>query len=135
MLRDHITRRTANTIGVLLLLCQKSFICCNNTLWVRTRSFEVYSIQHYVIKFCQCLAAGRWFSPGTPVFSTNKTNHQDITEILLKVVLNTIIQPPTTEDTYWLVFIPVFSRTLRYFTFGCIWFLFIQRLIYNIFVL
>ena len=30
------------------------------------------------------------FSPGTPVSSTNKTDHHDIAEILLKVVLNTI---------------------------------------------
>jgi hypothetical protein len=30
------------------------------------------------------------FSPGTPVSSTNKTGRHDITEILLKVVLNTI---------------------------------------------
>jgi hypothetical protein len=36
-------------------------------------------------------AAGRWFSSGTPVSSTNKT---DITEILLKVVLNTITLTP-----------------------------------------
>ena len=35
----------------------------------------------------------RWFSPGTPVSSTNKTDLHDITEILLKVALNTIIQP------------------------------------------
>jgi hypothetical protein len=35
---------------------------------------------------------GLWFSPGTPVSSTNKTDHHDITEILLKVVLNTINQ-------------------------------------------
>jgi len=34
--------------------------------------------------------AGRWFSPGTPVFSTNKTDKYDIVEILLKVALNTI---------------------------------------------
>jgi hypothetical protein len=35
---------------------------------------EVYSIQHYVIKLvCQWLATGQWFSPGTPVSSTNKT--------------------------------------------------------------
>jgi hypothetical protein len=34
--------------------------------------------------------ADRWFSPGIPVSSTNKTDHQDITEILLKVALNTI---------------------------------------------
>ena len=33
--------------------------------------------------------AGRWFSPGTTVSSTNKTDRHDITEILLKVVLNT----------------------------------------------
>jgi hypothetical protein len=32
-----------------------------------------------------------WFSPGTLVSSTNKTDRQDIAEILLKVVLNTII--------------------------------------------
>ena len=38
------------------------------------------------------LAAGRWFSPGTLVSSTNKTDSHDITEILLKVVLNTITQ-------------------------------------------
>jgi hypothetical protein len=33
---------------------------------------------------------GQWFSPGTPVSSTNKTDHHDIIEILLKVALNTI---------------------------------------------
>ena len=35
--------------------------------------------------------AGRWFSPGTPVSSTNKTDRHDIDEILLKVALNTKI--------------------------------------------
>ena len=39
---------------------------------------------------CQWHVAGRWFSLGTPVSSTNKTDHHDITEILLKVALNTI---------------------------------------------
>jgi hypothetical protein len=34
--------------------------------------------------------AGRWFSWGTPVYSTNKTDRYDISEILLKVALNTI---------------------------------------------
>ena len=46
-------------------------------------------IQHYVIKF-SVTCAGRWFSPGTPVSSTNKTDGHDATEILLKVTLNTI---------------------------------------------
>ena len=50
------------------------------------------SVQHYVIKFCQWLAKGRWFSPGPPVSSTNKTDRHDITEILLKVTLKTIKQ-------------------------------------------
>ena len=35
---------------------------------------------------------GQWFSPDTPVSSTNKTDHHDISEILLKVALNTINQ-------------------------------------------
>ena len=41
-------------------------------------------------KVYQWLAAGRWFSLGTPVSSTNKTDRNNITEILLKVALNTI---------------------------------------------
>jgi hypothetical protein len=49
---------------------------------------EVYSMQHYVIKFVSELI-GQWFSP---VSSTNKTDRHDITEILLKVVLCTINQ-------------------------------------------
>jgi hypothetical protein len=43
-------------------------------------------------KVCQWLATGRWFSPGPPVSSTNKTDRHDITEILLKVALKTIKQ-------------------------------------------
>ena len=39
----------------------------------------------------QWIATGRWFSPDTPVSTTNKTDHQDTTEILLKVALNTIM--------------------------------------------
>ena len=52
---------------------------------------EVYSIQHYVIKFASDLrqVCG---SLGTLVSSTNKTDRHDITEILLKVALNTINQ-------------------------------------------
>ena len=41
-------------------------------------------------KVCQWLVTGLWFSPGTPVSSTNKTDLHDITEILLKVALNNI---------------------------------------------
>jgi hypothetical protein len=48
------------------------------------------TIQVLCDKVCQYLAAGLWFSLGTPVSSTNKTDRHDITEILLKVVLNTV---------------------------------------------
>ena len=45
-------------------------------------------------KVCQLLATGRWYSAGTPVSSTIKTDRHEITEILLKVVLNTITLTP-----------------------------------------
>ena len=47
----------------------------------------------WCVKVCQGLVTCRWFPPGTPVSSTNKTDCHDITEILLKVALNTINQP------------------------------------------
>ena len=49
-------------------------------------------------RVCQWLATGWWFiSPCTPVSSTNKTDRNNITEILLKVVLNTITLTRTCE--------------------------------------
>ena len=76
-------------------MCFQSFSCCHDRMVVGFTTNcvlhgQVYSMQHYVIKFCQWLATGRWFSPGATVSSTNKTDHHDMTEILLKVALNTI---------------------------------------------
>ena len=51
---------------------------------------EVYSIQHYVIMFVGYL------SPGTPVSTPIEIDPHDITEILLKVALNTITLTLTT---------------------------------------
>ena len=48
-------------------------------------------------KVYQWLATGRWFSSGPPVSSTNKADLHDITDILLKVALNTI--NPTNQPT------------------------------------
>jgi len=45
-------------------------------------------------KVCQWLAVGQWFSSGTPVSSINESDRYDITEILLKLALNTINQTP-----------------------------------------
>jgi len=64
---------------------------------------EVYSVQHYVKGFS--VTCGRFvlFSRYS-VSSTNKTDHHDITEILLKVALNTItltqIKVQTKSDSY-----------------------------------
>ena len=59
-------------------------------LWVRI-SIRVRCTT-LCVKVCQWLATVWWFSPGPPFSSTNKTDHHDITEILLKVTLNTIKQ-------------------------------------------
>ena len=53
------------------------------------------TISAYHPKSCEfeprkLFATGRWFSSGTPVSSTNKTDRHDMTEILLKVALSTI---------------------------------------------
>ena len=52
-------------------------------------------------KVCQWLATGLWFSAGTPVSSTNKTDCHNITEILLKVALNTINQTKLLIKCQW----------------------------------
>jgi hypothetical protein len=48
-------------------------------------------------KVCQWLATGRWFSP---VSSTNKTDRQDIIEILFKVALSIIKQTNDLSSNY-----------------------------------
>jgi hypothetical protein len=74
-------------------------------LWVQLPLRAVCTIS--CDKVCQWLAAGQWFSPGPPVFSGNKTDRHDITEILLKVALN-IIKPTNNQ--------PIHDRSLsRYF--------------------
>ena len=54
-----------------------------------SRSGEVYWMQHYVIKFVSDLQQVSGFSRGSLISSTSKTDRHDITEILLKVALNT----------------------------------------------
>jgi len=59
-------------------------------LWVRISISARCTTLCY--KVCQGLVTGWWFSLGPPVSSINKTDCHDITEILLKVALNTIKQ-------------------------------------------
>jgi len=50
----------------------------------------MWYIINFAIGVCQRIEIGWWFSPGILVSSTNTTDRHDITEILLKVALNTI---------------------------------------------
>ena len=72
------------------------------TLWVRNPLRRGVLDTISCDKVCQWLAEGRWFSPGTPLSSNNKTDRHDITEILLKVALNTITLTllPTSEIVF-----------------------------------
>jgi hypothetical protein len=80
--RDHMVVGFTTTYAI----SANHHWCCE----LESRTWR--GVQHYVIKVCQWLATGRWFSPGPPVSSTNKTDRHDIIEILLKVLLNTIKQ-------------------------------------------
>jgi hypothetical protein len=75
-------------------------------LWVRTPLKRGVSDATLCDKVCQWLEAGRWFSLGTLVSSNHKIARHDITEILLKVALNTIALTHNCEaslpiNTYW----------------------------------
>ena len=62
--------------------------------WPMMCMWWVESNRNMIRRVCQWLTASQWFSLGTPVSSTNKIDRQEITEILLKVVLNTITLTP-----------------------------------------
>jgi hypothetical protein len=68
-----------------IFYCWIFFFIVKRTLWVR-----IPLTARLCDKVCQWLAADLWFSLGTWVSSTNKTDCYDITEILLKIALNTI---------------------------------------------
>ena len=72
------------------------------TLWVRI-ALMVRCIT-LCDRVCQWLAAGRWFSPGIPIFSSNKTDLHDIAEILLKVALSSINLTLITNRFYFSFF-------------------------------
>ena len=66
-------------------------------------------------KVCQCLATGQGISPDTPVSSTNKIGHHDITEILLKMALSAINLIISKQITINVCFnIPPFSTVIAY---------------------
>ena len=63
---------------------------CNNSCEFDSRSWRGSLDNTLCDKVRQWLATSQWFSPGTPVSSTNKTDRHDMTEIFLIVALNII---------------------------------------------
>ena len=91
LLKKYITRGRSYVSWISNYLCNQ---CLSPVkLWVWTPLRRGVLNTTLCDKVCQWLATGRWFSQGTPVSSTNKTDRHDITEILLKVALSTINQP------------------------------------------
>jgi len=79
------------------VICAYHHWCCGFDFRLRRSMLNTT----FCDKVCQWLAVGRWFSPGPPVSSTNKTCRHDITEILLKITLNTIKQTKKIEPTIY----------------------------------
>ena len=69
------------------------------TYETRARTTFMARCTRYIIIVCQWLVTGRCISPGPAFSSTSTTDRHDITEILLKVALNTISQHMSTK--YW----------------------------------
>ena len=83
-------------ISISNYLCNQCLSPLMLWIWIPLRWSVLDTTLHD--KVCQWLAAGLWFSPGTLISSTNKTDCHDISERLLKVALNTMThhQPPPT---------------------------------------
>ena len=90
---------------------------CSFTIHTTTCTITINTYHHYSCEFephswrgvldttlcdnvCQWLATDWWFSPGTPVSSTNKTDCHDITDILLKVVYIIINQTKPNQSPF-----------------------------------
>ena len=86
------------------------------TLWVWT--LFMASCTWYNIMW---LATGWWFSP---VSSTNKTDSHNITEILLKIALNTINQPKINKHLYskYKLYFNSFQVTLEHYNVHNMWY-------------
>ena len=83
-------------------LCNQCLSPLKLWVWILLRQF--------VLDITLCDKVCQWLCPGTPVSSTNKTDHHDIAEISFKVVLNTKNQPTDIK----ILNNPMFNPTVLY---------------------
>jgi hypothetical protein len=96
-IRNQSLIKTLRQEGPSYGSCIYSYTCAISVYHPQRYEFEPRSWQGVLDttlcdKVCQWLATDQWFSPSTPITSTNITDRHDITEILLKMALNTINQ-------------------------------------------
>ena len=87
---SHQNRRCRDRMVVGFTITYENQCVSQLTLWVWITLRRGMLDTTMCDEECQSLAAGWLFSPRISVSSTNKTDRYDITEILLKVALNTI---------------------------------------------
>jgi len=94
--QQSVSRHVAPLGQIILIPSQPVFVLtqCLSPLKFESLSWRGVLDTTLCDKVGQWLAIGRLFSQGTPFFSTNKTDHHDITELLLKVALNATAPPP-----------------------------------------
>ena len=84
----------------------RTSIVTNTLVWIVSDVFYIATPRY---------ATGRWFSLGPPISSTNKTDHHDITALLLKMSLNTIKQ----RHGRWCGSLQMYSVLQHLVTNGC----------------
>ena len=106
-----VFKATFNNISVTLYIVVVSFYCWRKPEYLEKTTDLSQSCECRILlmrgvlnttlcdQVCQWLVAGRWFSQGTPVSFTDKTKCHNITEIKLKVTLNSIILTPSLCST------------------------------------
>ena len=63
--------------------------------------YDTHCIQ--LVSVVRLSATGQWFSAGTPASSTNKNDRHDVTEMLLKMALNTVTLTHKVYMIDWLI--------------------------------
>ena len=104
-------------------LCNKCLSPLTLCVWIPLRQGA------FDTKLCDKVC--QWLAAGTTVSSTNKTDHHDITKILLKVVLNTIKLNLTQLSNSYLEFKLLFFFFRHFWIWSCKKLYFSNMLIYT----